>query len=50
MSNTAAVENEFSSEESQQTNDVNSCISKNLPFGTLETFFEHVLCSFDLEF
>jgi hypothetical protein len=37
MSNTAAVENEFSSEESQQTNDVNSCISKNLPLGTLDS-------------
>ena len=35
--NTAAVENEFSSDESQQTNEVNSSISRNLPLGTLES-------------
>jgi hypothetical protein len=37
MSNIAAVEKEFSSEDSQQTKDVNSCISRNLPLGTLES-------------
>ena len=37
MSKTAAVEKVFSSDESQQINDVNSCISKNLPLGTFES-------------
>ena len=36
MSKTAAVEKVFSSEESQQTNDVNSSTSKNLPLGTID--------------
>ena len=37
MSKTAAVEKVFSSDESQQINDVNSWISKNLPLGTFES-------------
>jgi hypothetical protein len=37
MSKTAAVEKVFSSDESQQINEVNSCISKNLPLGTFES-------------
>ena len=37
MSKTAAVEKVFSCDESQQTSEVNSCISRNLPLGTLES-------------
>ena len=44
MSKTAAVEKVFSSEESQQTKDVNSSTSKNLPLGT----FESILCTCSL--
>ena len=42
----AAVENEFSSEESQQISDVNSSISRNLPLGTLDSIL--ATCSFDI--
>ena len=37
MSNTAAVEKVFSSDESQQTREVNSSTSKNLPLGTFDS-------------
>ena len=37
ISKTAAVEKVFSSDESQQTKDVNSSTSKNLPLGTMES-------------
>ena len=43
---TAAVEKEFSSEDNQQINDVNSSISKNLPLGTFESI--RTTCSFDI--
>ena len=36
ISKTAAVENVFSSEDSQQTREVNSSTSRNLPLGTLD--------------
>ena len=46
MSNTAAVEKEFSAEDNQQTIDVSSSNSRNLALGT----FESILwtCSFDI--
>ena len=44
ISNTAAVEKVFSCEESQQTSEVNSCISRNLPLGT----FDSILCTCSL--
>ena len=48
MSKTAAVENEFSSDDNQQTSEVNSFNSKNLPLGT----FDNILwtCSLDIWF
>ena len=42
MSKTAAVEKEFSSEESQQTSEDNSSSSKNLPLGTFDSI--HFTC------
>mgnify|MGYP004284014265 CR=1 FL=1 len=44
MSKTAAVEKVFSSDESQQTKDVNSSTSRNLPLGT----FESIICTCSL--
>ncbi len=44
--NTAAVEKVFSCEDSQQTKEVNSCISRNLPLGTLDS----ILCTCSLLF
>ena len=46
MSKTAAVENEFSSDESQQISEVNSSISRNLPLGTFDSIL--ATCSFDI--
>ena len=43
MSNTAAVEKEFSSDESQHTIDESSFNLRNLALGTLKAFFLHVL-------
>jgi hypothetical protein len=37
MSNTAAVEKEFSSDDSQQIKEDNSSTSKNRPLGTVES-------------
>ena len=46
MSKTAAVEKEFSSDDSQQIKEVNSSISKNLPLGTFESIL--ATCSLDI--
>ena len=46
MSNTAAVEKEFSSEDNQQTIEESSLISKKRPLGTFESI--HWTCSFDI--
>ena len=50
MSNTAAVEKEFSAEDNQQTIEVSSSNSRNLALGTLKASSERALSTFDQEF